>query len=158
MNTYSQTLYKVKKLEKKKLCVPFTNVLAKGKPNLVQWSEREEAAFCELKRALCACVRANLHIAQWGQPFGIHTDTSNIAVGGCLVQWDSEGNEVPVAFASAKLSGAAQLAWAAVEKEAFAVVRSLNKFRTWIFGVPITIFADCNPLTYLQRAPPKAPS
>ena len=67
-------------------CVPFTNLLAKGKPNLVQWSEREEAAFCELKRALCACVRANLHIAQWGQPFGIHTDASNIAVGSCLVQ------------------------------------------------------------------------
>ena len=73
------------------LCVPFTNLLAKGKPNLVQWSELEEAAFCELKRALCACVRANLHIAQRGQPFGIHNDVSNIAVGSCLVQWDSEG-------------------------------------------------------------------
>ena len=135
--------------------MPFTNVLAKGKPNLVQWSEREEAAFCEHKRALYACIRANLYIAQWGQLFGIHTNASNIAVGSCLVQWDSEGNEVPIAFASAKLSGA-QLAWVAVEKEAFAVVWSLNKFRTWIFGVPITIFADCNSLTYLTASAPKS--
>jgi len=45
------------------LCVPFTNLLAKGAPNLVQWSELEEAAFCKLKQALCACVKANLHIA-----------------------------------------------------------------------------------------------
>jgi hypothetical protein len=137
------------------LCVPFTNLLSKGKPNLVQWSELEEVAFCELKRALCACVKANLHIAQWGKPFGIHTDASNIAVGSCLVQWDSQGNEIPIAFASAKLSGA-QLAWAAVEKEAFAVIWSLNKFRTWIFGAPITIFADCNPLTYLTSSAPKS--
>jgi len=107
-------------------CEPFTNLLAKGTPNLVQWSEQEEAAFCKLKQALCACVKANLHIAQWVS-FGIHTDASNIAVGSCLVQWDSQGNEIPIAFASAKLTGA-QLAWAAVEKEAFAVVWSLNKF------------------------------
>ena len=30
------------------LCVPFTNVLVKGKPNLVQWNERGEAAFASL--------------------------------------------------------------------------------------------------------------
>ena len=47
------------------------------------------------------------------------------------------------------------LVWAAVEKEAFAVVWSLNKFRTWIFGAPITIFADCNPLTYLTASAPQ---
>ncbi len=137
------------------LCVPFTNLLAKGKPTLVEWSDVEEAAFCELKRVLCECVKANLHIAQWGKPFGIHSDASNFAVGSCLVQWDDLGNERPIAFASAKLSGA-QLAWAAVEKEAYAVVWSLNKFRTWIFGAPITIIADSNPLTYLTASAPKS--
>lgn len=137
------------------LSVPFTNLLAKGKPNMIEWSDVEEAAFCELKHVLCECVKANLYIAQWGQPFGIHTDASNFAVGSCLVQWDTLGNERPIAFASAKLSGA-QLAWAAVEKEAYAVVWSLNKFRTWIFGAPITIIADSNPLTYLTASAPKS--
>jgi hypothetical protein len=137
------------------LSVPFTNLLAKGKPNVIEWSDIEEVAFCELKHVLCECVKANLYIAQWGQPFGIHTDASNLAVGSCLVQWDTLGNERPIAFASAKLSGA-QLAWAAVEKEAYAVVWSLNKFRTWIFGAPITIIADSNPLTYLTASAPKS--
>jgi len=81
---------------------------------------------------------------------GIHTDASNIAVGSCLVQWDSQGNEIPIAFASA------QLAWAAVEKEAFAVLWSINKFRTRNFAAQITIFADCNLLTYLTASAPKS--
>jgi len=46
---------------------------------------------------------------------------SAAAVGSCLVQWDDEGREKPVAFGSSKLFGA-QLAWAAIEKEAYAVI------------------------------------
>jgi RNase H-like domain found in reverse transcriptase len=43
------------------------------------------------------------------------------------------GRQKSIAVASAKLFGA-QLAWAAIENEAYAIVWSLNKFRTWIFG------------------------
>jgi hypothetical protein len=137
------------------LCVPFTNLLAKNKPNIVVWTTVEEAAFQHLKDALRDCVKANLYTAEWGKPFGIHCDSSKIAVGSYLMQWDDNMNEKPIAFASAKLSGA-QLAWAAIEKEAYAIVWSLNKFRTWIFGAPITIFADANPLTYLTASAPKS--
>jgi hypothetical protein len=52
------------------------------------------------------------------------------------------------------LSGA-QLSWAAIE-EAYAIIWSLNKFRTWIFGAPITLFVDSNPLTYLTASAPKS--
>ena len=137
------------------LCVPFTNLLAKNKPNIVVWTDVEEAAFHRLTDALRDCVKANLYTAKWGKPFGIHCDSSKIAVGSYLMQWDDDMNEKPIAFASTKLSGA-QLAWAAIEKEAYAIVWSLNKFRTWIFGAPITIFADSNPLTYLTASAPKS--
>lgn len=137
------------------LCVPFTNVLAKDKPNIVVWSEVENLAFERLKQALTECVKANLYVAQWGKPFGIHCDASKIAIGSCLVQWDDEGRERPISFASSKLSGA-QLNWAAIEKEAYAIIWSLNKFKTWIFGASITIFADSNPLTYLTASAPKS--
>jgi hypothetical protein len=137
------------------LCVPFTNVLAKDKPNIIVWTEVENLAFERLKQALSDCVKANLYIAQWGKPFGIHCDASKIAVGSCLVQWDDEGRERPISFASSKLSGA-QLNWAAIEKEAYAIIWSLNKFKTWVFGAPITIFADSNPLTYLTESAPKS--
>ena len=137
------------------LCVPFTNLLAKNKPNNIMWTDVEEAAFQNLKDALRNCVKANLCTVQWGKPFGIHCDSSKVAVGSYLMQWDDNMQEKPIAFASAKLSGA-QLAWAAIEKEAYAIVWSLNKFRTWIYGAPITIFADSNPLTYLTASAPKS--
>jgi hypothetical protein len=137
------------------LCVPFTNLLAKGKSNELVWTSVEEQTFEKLKSALRDCVRANLYTAEWGKPFGIHCDSSKLAVGSCLVQWDDDGRQKPIVFASAKLSGA-QLAWAAIEKEAYAIIWSLNKFRTWIFGSPITVFADSNPLTYLTASAPKS--
>ena len=137
------------------LGVAFTNLLAKGKPNELVWTAVEEQAFENLKSALRDCVKANLYTAEWGKPFGINCDSSKLAVGSCLVQWDDDGREKPIAFASSKLSGA-QLAWAAIEKEAYAIIWSLNKFRTWIFGSPITIFTDSNPLTYLTASAPKS--
>ena len=90
-----------------------------------------------------------------GEPLGIYCDASHIAVGSHVVQWDSDVKEIPISFTSSKLSGA-QLSWAAVEKEAYAVIWALNKFRTWIFGSHITIFSDSNPLTFLTSSAPKS--
>ena len=53
-----------------------------------------------------------------------------------------------LSFTSSKVTGS-QLSWEAIEKEAYAVVWALNRFRTWCFGVPIVIYSDSNPLTYL---------
>jgi len=69
-------------------------------------------------------------------------------VGACLMQWNEDGTERPISFASFKLTGS-QSSWAAIEKEAYTVVWALNKFRTWCFGVPIVIYSDSNPFTYL---------
>jgi len=104
------------------LCVPLTNLLAKDrpKPNELVWTDVEEQAFENLISALCECVRANLW-GKWSKPFGIHCDSSNLAVGSCLVQWDDEGRVKLISFASSKLSGA-QRAWAAIEKKAYAII------------------------------------
>ena len=89
-----------------------------------------------------------------GEPFGIYCDASHAAVGNQLVQRRDDGTEVPISFASSKLSGA-QLSWAAVE-EAYYVIWELKEFRTWIFGAHITIFLDSNPLTFLSSSAPKS--
>jgi hypothetical protein len=36
------------------------------------------------------------------------------------------------------------------------VIWALNKFRTWCFGVPITVFSDSNPLTYITSGATKS--
>ena len=96
-----------------------------------------------------------MYTVQYGKPFGLQVDASKWAVGACLVQWDKTGNEKPISFASSKLTGS-QLQWAAVEKEAYAVIWALNKFRTWCFGAPVTIFSDSNPLTYITSGATKS--
>lgn len=125
-----------------------SDLTAKDKPAQVIWTEVEENAFQQLKLALCKCAQNNLFTLQYGKPVGLLVDASKEAVGACLIQWDDEGSEKPISFASAKLSGS-QLNWAAVEKEAYAVIWALGKFRTWCFGVPVTIISDCNPLSYI---------
>ena len=137
------------------LTAKLTCKLAKGQPNVVEWSEEDTVCFERIKAALCEAVKRNLYTAKWGQPFGIFCDASNIAVGSCLVQWTADGQEVPISFASVKLSGS-QVSWATIEKEAYAVIWALNKFRTWIFGSHVTVFSDSNPLTYLTANVPKS--
>ena len=61
----------------------------------------------------------------------------------------------PVAFASSKLSSS-QRNWAIIEKEAYAVIWSLQRFRHWLFAAKITLYSDHNPLSYLSESAPKS--
>jgi len=63
---------------------------------------------------------------------------------------------IPIAFASHKLTSARR-AWSTIEKDAFAAIWALDKFRNWIFGQHITQYSDRNPLTYLTEATSKSP-
>ena len=65
------------------------------------------------------------------------------------------GQEKPIAFASAKLTPT-QMNWSTIEREAYAVVFALRKFRNFVFGTKITIFSDHNPLMYLKECAPKS--
>jgi len=76
-------------------------------------------------------------------------------VGSCLIQWDSSGTEKSIAFASAKLSPT-QMRWSTIEREAYAVIFSLRKFRNFVFATKIIIFSDHNPLLYLRECAPKS--
>jgi len=81
-------------------------------------------------------------------------DAGSVTVGCCLIQW-ADNHEKPIAFASCKLNPT-QMAWSTIEREAYAVVFALRKFRNFIFGVKVTIFSDHNPLMYLRECAPKS--
>ena len=49
-----------------------------------------------------------------------------------------------------------QSRWSTIEREAFAVIWALTKFRSWIFLSRIVIFSDHNPLSFLTEAAPKS--
>jgi len=82
-----------------------SNLVAKDKPAKVERTELEEDAFHQLKQALYKCTRRNLYTIRYGEPFGIHVDAFKYAVGACLMQWNEDGTERPISFASSKLTG-----------------------------------------------------
>jgi hypothetical protein len=59
--------------------------------------------------------------------------------------------EIPIAFCSQKLNKTQQ-AWSTIEREAYAVTVSLKKWNYLVFGAPIIVFSDHNPLTYIVES------
>ena len=111
-----------------------------------KFQDRHIQAFIKLKQALCNA--AILKSPEPGKDFIIRTDASDYAVGACLSQVQ-EGEEVPLAFASAKFTDV-QKRWATIEKEAYGVIFALSKFDYLVFGSHIVIHSDHNPLKYVK--------
>ena len=132
---------------------PLTELTKKHVPNFVPWTDVHQQAFEKLKTCLCEATK--LHVIAYGKPCGILVDASSTAVGSCLIQWTDNGQEKPIAFASAKLTPS-QTRWSTVEREAYAAVFALRRFRNFVFGTKVTIFSDHNPLMYLKECAPKS--
>jgi len=115
--------------------------------------ERKQQTFETLRQKVCKTPV--LATARVGQPFLLYTNASAILIGCRLTQRDHTGQEHPVAFGSQKLTPT-QRAWATIEREAYAVIWSLGRFRDVVFGSHITIFVDHNPLRYLTERAPKS--
>jgi hypothetical protein len=132
---------------------PLTELTGKHVANVVPWSAEHQQAFLALKSRLCEVTR--LHTVEYGKPFGLLVDASATSVGCCLIQWSTEGVEKPIAFGSAKLNST-QRSWATIEREAYAVIYALRKFKSIIFGAEVVVFTDHDPLSYLNECIPKS--
>ena len=100
-------------------------------------------------------MRIAPHTIDFKNDSGLLVDSDAIAIGCCLIQWTDGGAEKPIAFASMKLS-ATQARWSTIEREAFAVIWALRKFRSWLFLSKVIVFSDHNPLTFLTESAPKS--
>jgi len=132
---------------------PLTDLTNKRFSNFILWREEHERAFLTLQQKLCS--PPVLALPDIGRPYHLHTDASGYAVAAALGQMHEGKTEKPIAFASQKLSGS-QLSWPIIEKEAYAIIWALNRFRDIIFGAHVTIFCDHNPLQYIRECAPKS--
>ena len=130
-----------------------TDLTKNGMPNKVPWGPEHQKALDKLKADLCNAT--SLHTIDFSKDFGLLVDASATAIGCCLIQWAEDGSEKPIAYASMKLSKV-QTNWSTIEREAFAVIWALKKFRSWIFLSKIVVFSDHNPLSFLTEAAPKS--
>lgn len=100
-----------------------------------------------MKAALCNAPV--LKAPDYSQTFIVQTDASDKGVGAVLAQLNEKGREHPVAFISRRLLPREQN-WSAVEKECFAIVWALRRFRPYLFGAKFVVQTDHKPLKWLM--------
>ena len=95
------------------------------------WSDEFQLAFDQLKTLLTeAPVLAHADI---NRPYKLYTDASLNCVGAILTQDGPDGQEHVIHYLSQQLSPTARR-WSVIEKECFAVVTALKKFRQYLLG------------------------
>ena len=88
----------------------------------------------------------------WDKQFHVHIDASSIALGAVLAQPGEMTIDHLVYFASRKLSNA-EKNYTMTEREALAMVYSLQKFRHYLLGGKFKFFTDHSALKYLVNKP-----
>ena len=111
-----------------------------------QWGAPEGEAWERLKTELVS-DRVMAH-PQLDKPYKLYTDASAYAIGAILVQEDENGLERPVLYVSKQLNEA-QMKYATIEREAYAIVYALQKLRPYLYGAEFTIYTDQKPLLSL---------
>ena len=134
-----------------------TDLTSKRVPQNIKsvWTDKHSEALRDLKDELIRTCNEPLYIVRFDRPFHVYVDASSYAVAGYVVQCDDAGVEHPVAFFSSKLS-ASQTNWSTIEREAYAALLAVKKYREWLFGSKIIIHSDHNPLTFLTESAPKS--
>lgn len=114
------------------------------------WDENCEQAFKRLKRFLSSAPV--LRAPNFQIPFTLHVDASDAAIGAVLLQSFQNGNILhPICYFSYKLKEY-QRSYSTIEKEALALVLSLEHFDVYLGYTPhvINIYSDHNPLTFIN--------
>ena len=100
-----------------------------NKKKKVNLNKKHMDSFNELKEMLISS-KIMAHPTT-DKPFKLYTDACDYCIGAVLVQDDEEGIEKVVQYVSHKLGGA-QLKWATIEKEGYAVIYTLQKLRHYL--------------------------
>ena len=115
-----------------KKVAPLIDLLKKDKKWV--WTDLCQEAFDKLKVAVSS--EPVLRLPDFGLPFEVHTDASDKAIGGVLVQ-----EKYPVAYESRKLNEAEQKC-SAHEKEMITVIHCLLAWRVYLLGPKFVVKTD----------------
>lgn len=125
------------------IAVELQKLLKKSAKKQFIWSVLAEKAFISLKdKLVCAPVRV---IPNFSKTFIVTCDASDIGVGVTLEQ---DGRLVE---AISRGFDGTQGRWPAIEKEAFAIIFALKKWRHILLGRPFSLRTDCKALTWLRQ-------
>lgn len=111
-----------------------------------QWNSEQKLSFESLKNVLATAPV--LAYPNYDLPFSIETKSSDIGVCAILSQIHDNQSK-PISFMSAKLNEA-QMKFHPIERECFAVILALERFRPYIDGSQIHVTTSHNSLLWLK--------
>ncbi len=122
-------------------------VQSKGKPSdKISWGEEEDKAFETIRK--CLISPPILAYPDFSKEFLLFTDASDYGIGAVLSQVQNE-KEVVIAYFSKHLSGP-ELKYSTIEREAYAIVKAVQRFRHYLQDEPFVVISDHRPLQWLQ--------
>jgi hypothetical protein len=127
-----------------KITTPLINLLKKSS-GIYEWEEACNEAFEILKDILVKVLV--LKLLDFDKDFEIHSDASNFAIGGVLVQ-----DRRPLAFESKKLNETKQR-WSTHEKEMWGVIHCLKTWGHYIGSKDVVVWTDNVTLKYFSTQP-----
>lgn len=112
---------------------------------LWSWTEHQQNAFTKLK----ACITSPpvLHYYNVEKPVTLTCDASQHGLGAACLQ-----DQNPIAYASRTLTQT-ETRYAQIEKELLAVVFACHRFYDYIYGKPVLIETDHQPLVTIHNKP-----
>ncbi|GFR58487.1 zinc finger protein [Elysia marginata] len=135
------------------ISAPLSDLVRKGQPNTVNWSDSQEKAYNSLKFAVTS--KPVLQLPDINKRFILRTDASGRGLGAALMQ-ESDDMLFPVAYASKKLTDREQK-YSVIEREALAIVWGVKKFSLYLYGTKFTLLTDHGPLQFLKAAKFESP-
>jgi len=75
----------------------------------------------------------------------LHTDASSIALAGILLQKQVLGSWHPIAYYS-QATNLAESKYHSFELEMLAIVKAIERFHIYLYGIEFTVVTDCNKL------------
>lgn len=77
----------------------------------------------------------------------VHTDASSIAIVGILLQNQNNNNWAPVAYYS-QCTNNAEKNYHSFELEMFAIIKTIERFHIYLYGLDFTVVTDCNAVVH----------
>ena len=130
------------------ISAPLSDLTKKGQPNKVKWNEEQEVAFTSLIQKLSHSPI--LFLPNFSKEFILRTDASDSGIRAVLLQEHGE-HKRPVSYASKKLLDR-ETRYSVIEKECYAIVWAVQKFKCYLYGKEFILETDHKPLVYLNTA------
>lgn len=133
------------------ITAPLTNLLTKGSPDKIIWSDNCANALATVQTSLSS--NPILILPNINELFIVRTDASGVGMGGVLLQMRDD-KLMPCLYASRKLNDA-ERKYSVIERECLAIVFSLAKFSKYLLMSDFIVETDHRPLTFMTHGKAK---